>query len=459
MAPGVRRQRDRHDRRDRWAADQGRARAVRLRAVRLRLAPLLALVALAGLLAGPGAPTAAALGPAPGRPVLVRADDPVPDGPAPDGQPYPSADEVARAKAEADRQAGAESAIEAQLAGARSELDRAALLAEQAVEAYDGARVRLAAARAASVAADDRAARAETARADAAEQAAGLAAATYRAGTTPELSAVDALLGARGPRAATEQAVAVGEAGRTTRQILDTATGTAREAADTARTARDCSDAAERAVLAVDRAKAEAQQRVAAQQTLVGQLAERREQLLGELAAARRTTVDLERRRQQALDAIAAEQAAAAARTAAQQAAQQSPPRVDAAPPPAPGAAGGAEQALAFARDQLGLPYIWGGEGPTGYDCSGLTMLAWRAGGKRITHFAADQYAESTPVSYRQLRPGDLVFWSTTGRPADIHHVALYVGDDQIIQAPHTGATITRSSLWFLGTPDFYARP
>ncbi|WP_146258968.1 NlpC/P60 family protein [Streptomyces tateyamensis] len=429
--------------------------------------------ALAGLFAGPGVPAAAAapvpapvavrgvapalalgrpaavraLAPALGRPAAVPADDP-----APDGRPYPSAAEVDRARAEADLKAGAAGAIEAQLAGAKSELERTALLAEQAVEAYDGAQVRLTAARGAAAAAAEAATRAEAARAEAAERAAGLAAATYRAGTTPELSALDALLSARGPRAASEQAAAVGEAGRSTRQILDAATSTAREAAEAARTSRDCADAAERAVLAVAQARSQAQQRVAEQQSQVGRLAERREQLFGQLAAARQTTVDLERRRQDALDAIAAEQAAAAARAAAE--------RANAAPPqPAPSAGTGAEQALAFAQGKLGLPYIWGGEGPDGYDCSGLTMLAWRAGGKRLTHFAADQYAESTPVSYRQLRPGDLVFWSTTGRPADIHHVALYLGDDQIIQAPHTGATITRSSLWALGTPDFYARP
>ncbi len=134
------------------------------------------------------------------------------------------------------------------------------------------------------------------------------------------------------------------------------------------------------------------------------------------------------------------------------------------APPPLPDGTGrwsarGAATAIAFARSKIGLPYVWGGEGPSGYDCSGLTMMAWRTGGRRLTHFAADQYAESTPVTYRQLRPGDLVFWTDTGRAADIYHVALYIGDDQMIEAPRAGMAIKQASLWIMGTPDFYARP
>ncbi|WP_188306598.1 C40 family peptidase, partial [Streptomyces sp. CBMA123] len=134
--------------------------------------------------------------------------------------------------------------------------------------------------------------------------------------------------------------------------------------------------------------------------------------------------------------------------------------RAQAAPPAArPWSAEGAAAAIAFARSKIGLPYIWGGEGPEGYDCSGLTMMAWREAGKQLNHFAADQYAQSTPVTYRQLRPGDLVFWTDTGRSADIHHVGLYIGDDQMIEAPRVGMPVKQASLWIMGTPDYYARP
>lgn len=292
-------------------------------------------------------------------------------------------------------------------------------------------------------------------------------------GASPELSAINALLSAQGPRAASEQAAAVGAAGRSTRQILDAATSTAKAAADAAHAAQGATDQAQRAAEAVQEAKGRAQARLTAQQQSVAELDQRREHLLEELAAARNTTVDLERQRQDALEAIAAQQAeadakaAALAQAAAQQTTQQPDPATTSpspAPDPvvsdgAPSATTGAQAAIAFARSKLGLPYIWGGEGPAGYDCSGLTMLAWQQGGKRLTHFAADQYAESTPVSYRQLHPGDLVFWTHTGRAADIYHVAIYLGDDQIIEAPRTGVPIKQASLWIMGRPDFYARP
>ncbi|MFD8788370.1 C40 family peptidase, partial [Kitasatospora sp. NPDC059599] len=138
--------------------------------------------------------------------------------------------------------------------------------------------------------------------------------------------------------------------------------------------------------------------------------------------------------------------------------------RAPAAPPavptePRPWSAEGAAAAVAFAKSKIGLPYVWGGEGPDGYDCSGLTMMAWREGGRELNHFAADQYAQSSRIDYRRLRPGDLVFWTDTGRAADIHHVGLYVGDDQMIEAPRAGMPIKQASLWIMGTPDFYARP
>ncbi len=444
---------------------------------RLLPAVLLTLAAvLAPVLAPAAGPVATAAVPA-----AAVADDP-----SADGSPYPTTDDIAKAKAEADGKAASAAVIEARLATAQRELDEAGQAAEQAVEAYNGAQVRLTEARAAASAATASAAQAEAARAEAAEDAAWLAAASYRLGGSPELSAIDALLGTRGPRALNEQAAVVSAAGATTRQILDAATSTATAATEADRTARAAGDQAQRAADTVTRAKAQAQARLTAQQVLVAGLGRRREELFGELAAARHTTVDLERRRQSALEAIAARKAEEAAKAqalaqaqaeaqAAAQAEADARARADAdaaaqaAPAkqhPAPLTAReadwseqGAQAALAFARTKLGLPYIWGGEGPDGYDCSGLTMLAWRQAGKRLTHFAADQYAESTPISYRQLAPGDLIFWSHTGHAADIYHVAIYLGDDQMIEAPRPGAAIKQASLWIMGRPDFYARP
>ncbi|MFC8450867.1 NlpC/P60 family protein [Kitasatospora sp. NPDC057223] len=442
--------------------------------------------------------------------------------------PYPSTGDIAAARAEADRRAAASTAIEARLTAAEVERDRAHRAAEQAVESYNGAQARLARARTEESDALQRAAVAELARHEAAEDAAGLAAETYRQGTTAELSAIDALLGARGPHAAGAQAAVIGVISSRTRQILDAATGTAAAAVRASAAAREAAAAAERAAAQVRTAKDNAQASTRARQTQVAEIGRRREQLLTELAAARNTTVGLERRRRDALEAIAAREAEAAARAAAEaaaaaaekaaaeqaaaekaaaeqaaaeRAAAEQPAAAQAlqaagetgdtgetgeagetgdaavdrtavdrtavdraaAPLPPPGAgrwsATGAAAAIAFARSKIGLPYVWGGEGPDGYDCSGLTMMAWRAGGRRVPHFAADQYARSTPLTYRQLRPGDLVFWTDTGRAADIYHVALYIGDDQMIEAPRAGMAIKQASLWIMGTPDFYARP
>ncbi|MFI5533617.1 C40 family peptidase [Kitasatospora sp. NPDC051853] len=389
---------------------------------------------------------------------------------APD--PYPSTEDIAAAQADEAAVQADTTAIEASLTAAQHDLDRAGREAEQAVEAYNGAQAHLKRARTEAATRATQAAAAEAARAEAAETAAALAAETYRqGGAGPQLSAIDALLGAHGPAAAGRQAAAVGVIGSTTKAILDAATSTAAEASRTAEAARAAEEDAVRAAEAVRLAKEAAQVRLATQQTQVTEITARREQLLAALAAARNTTLELERQRREALEAIAAQQAAEAARLAEEAAAREAAAAATAASSApstssdgyasadTPWSAGGAAAAIAFARSKIGLPYIWGGEGPAGYDCSGLTMMAWRRGGKSLTHFAADQYAESTPVSYAQLRPGDLVFWTDTGRARDIHHVAIYIGDDQMIEAPRPGTVIKQASLWIMGRPDFYGRP
>ncbi|QKW20227.1 C40 family peptidase [Kitasatospora sp. NA04385] len=432
-----------------------------------RLLPtlLLATAAVLALLPAANAPAAAPEAAPAGAPEAVRAARPADDPPQPD---FPSAEDVDRARADADAKAADTAAVEARLAAAQRELEQAGQSAEQAVEAYNGALVRLGRAEEASRGAAARSTAAEADRTEAADRAAELLAEIYRQGATPQLSAVNALLDPRGTASLSGRAAAVGTAGARTRQILDDATSTAKAAARAADEARAAEDTARAAAGAVRTAKEQAQRRVTEQQAKVTETAARRETLLAELATARNTTVELERQRQEALDAIAAREAEEAARRAQAEAEQRAAAaaaaeaaRHHAVPQQRESAwsAGGSAAALAFARSVVGLPYIWGGEGPGGYDCSGLTMMAWRRGGKALTHFAADQYAESTPVSYAQLRPGDLVFWTKTGRAADIYHVAIYLGDDQMIEAPRPGTAIKQASLWIMGRPDFYARP
>ncbi|MEZ5159460.1 MAG: C40 family peptidase [Marmoricola sp.] len=134
-------------------------------------------------------------------------------------------------------------------------------------------------------------------------------------------------------------------------------------------------------------------------------------------------------------------------------AADDAPPVV-ADPPPA---GSGVSAALNYARSKLGLPYRWGASGPSSFDCSGLTMMAWRAGGKSLPHYSAAQYSASTPISRAALRPGDLVFWGSS--PRSIHHVALYIGNGQILHAPRTGQPVRVDSIDYWIAPRYFGRP
>jgi peptidoglycan DL-endopeptidase CwlO len=105
-----------------------------------------------------------------------------------------------------------------------------------------------------------------------------------------------------------------------------------------------------------------------------------------------------------------------------------------------PGRAG---VAVKFAYSQLGAPYNFGEAGPysTGYDCSGLTMAAWAKAGVSLYHQARVQWTQVTHISQSQLQPGDLAFYN------DLGHVAIYVGNGQMIEAPHAGVNVRKVPL------------
>jgi peptidoglycan DL-endopeptidase CwlO len=124
----------------------------------------------------------------------------------------------------------------------------------------------------------------------------------------------------------------------------------------------------------------------------------------------------------------------------------------------APRSSGGASQAVAFAMAQLGEPYVWAGAGPDQWDCSGLTQGAWGSAGKYLSHYSVAQYYETSRVSYSQLRPGDLIFWSSNGTPGGIFHVAMYIGNDQMVHAPRTGVPVKIENVWYWQSPDFFGR-
>jgi cell wall-associated NlpC family hydrolase len=105
--------------------------------------------------------------------------------------------------------------------------------------------------------------------------------------------------------------------------------------------------------------------------------------------------------------------------------------------------------AMAFAKRQLGKPYVWGGTGPSGYDCSGLQMTAYLHAGLTISRTAAQQYAGAQSyVPLNRARQGDLLFYaSDVTKPLTIYHVAMYVGSGRMLESPHTGASVDIVSL------------
>ncbi|WP_052442872.1 C40 family peptidase [Streptacidiphilus neutrinimicus] len=128
-------------------------------------------------------------------------------------------------------------------------------------------------------------------------------------------------------------------------------------------------------------------------------------------------------------------------------------------PGPTPGpVTAGIEAAIGFAEAQLGKPYVWGGDGPYGYDCSGLVQQAFFRAGIKLPRVAADQYRATTPVAPGRLRRGDLIFWSSSSRSSGIHHVAIYLGGGRYIEAPHRGADVRISVLSSGYYPDFFGR-
>jgi cell wall-associated NlpC family hydrolase len=121
------------------------------------------------------------------------------------------------------------------------------------------------------------------------------------------------------------------------------------------------------------------------------------------------------------------------------------------------------QAAVAIAMNYLGVPYRWGGAVPaTGFDCSGLTRFVYAQLGINLVHYAATQFASFPKLDPTQLAPGDLVFFEPKADGPG--HVAMYIGHDQIIEAPHTGAVVRIGSfsgeaaaLGFLGAVRPYA--
>jgi len=110
---------------------------------------------------------------------------------------------------------------------------------------------------------------------------------------------------------------------------------------------------------------------------------------------------------------------------------------------PAPPASSRGAVAVAYARAQLGKPYVFATAGPNTFDCSGLTMAAWAAAGVRMPHYSGSQATMFPKVTWDQLQPGDIVVFYD-----DLHHVGLYIGGGMMIHAPQTGDVVKIAPAW-----------
>jgi peptidoglycan DL-endopeptidase CwlO len=115
-----------------------------------------------------------------------------------------------------------------------------------------------------------------------------------------------------------------------------------------------------------------------------------------------------------------------------------------------------ADKAVAFAYAQIGKPYVWGGTGPNGFDCSGLVQAAWAAAGVAIPRTTYEDWDELPHIPVSEMQPGDLVIYNGEG------HVGMYVGNGYIIDAPHTGEDVERvpyDESWYIDNEDGVLRP
>ena len=394
----------------------------------------------------------------------------------PDGTPTQEQVDAARQAVQA--KAHSVEGIQAALAAANDRVEAAQMDASIAGEAYNGAMWHL-------QTAQDAANKAETASAKADKTLTGhkvayteLVANTYE--EQPQLHALSALTTQSGVQDVINAASTTYQVSTAMDDIevgYQKAAAAAEKASERAAAARaEASARAGEAKAARDRAAAAANHAEAE----AAQVAQQRTQMVAELAQLQHISVDLASRRQAAIEqarraaaaaaaaakAKAAQEAAAkaAAQAAAEKAAQAASngnggssaptPSTPSAPPVS---SGGVEAVIAYAQAQLGEWYLWAAAGPDRWDCSGLTMMAFRQAGIYLPHFSGAQYDAGTPVPVSSAQRGDLLFWTSNGRPSGIHHVAIYLGGGQVIEAPHSGAQVRIRSLdyWY---PDLAVR-
>ena len=419
---------------------------------------------------------------------------------------YPSADQVAGAQAAAASAADQVATLDQQLAASRDRVAELQQAAGNAAETANGAQLELERAAAEST---DAQAKAATALATADEATLTLsryAAEVYQGGG--DTTQLDIYFGGGGPQEVLDKASGIQAVGAERARMVQDAESARLIAANLQQVAAEAEGRRATAAAAAKTAADKARQAAQDAETQTAQIEQQQQQMLAQLAALQNTSVQLEQQRQAgiaaeqerqreearraaaeaaakaaaeaaareaAARAKAAEEAEAAARTAREQKAAQAAAakaaadkaaadaaRAAATPPPVtrpptttkppttvptpPPPSGGVAAVIAFARAQLGEPYVWGGAGPSVWDCSGLTMMAWRQAGVSLSHYTGYQYTETDRVPISQLQPGDLVFYGTSG--PNSHHVGLYIGGGQMIHAPNPSTVVKIASIY-----------
>ena len=354
-----------------------------------------------------------------------------------------------QAQATAAEQVGA---LSAALADAQAQVDAARAQSAIALDTFEAKQAEY---DAAQVAAEQAATAAQQARDDLAAARADLASfarqSYVQGSTSPTL---EALMTADGPAQMVERAALLEAAGSHQGDVVVRVTAAEQQAS--------AADAAAQTALASAAAlKQEAADALAAAEALeadaraqAASLASRQAAMQQQLEQAQQAVSGLEGARA-AAQQYAAEQAAAAQR------AVSSTGSAGPATTAGAGSSSAVETAISAARQYLGTIYAWGGgslNGPSagwgidagivGFDCSGLTRYAYAQAGISIPRNSSAQYTALPKVSRADLQRGDLVFWATNTRnAATIHHVAIYLGNGQILEAPQSGSVIRVTSM------------
>ena len=338
--------------------------------------------------------------------------------------------------------ANASSSTTAAIGQAQQKLDALNLQADQAVEAYDQAQNELATAAAKATAAKSLVAKAQGQVDAAKSQLRVLAASEYMHGGG---STALAVLLSENPTTFLHQTDLLQQVNRYQSAGLVKMINANRQLLAAQTSADQLLAGQKKAMAAVVARKAAAEKIVNAQQALLAKLQNQAKQEQIAAAAAARA---------QAVQQQAASRALSRTPVRVASSTGGAVPVVAPPAPPAPpaGASGNVAAVRRYAYAQLGKPYVFGAAGPNAFDCSGLTMRAWQAGGVSLAHSSVAQQSEGARVPLSAMQPGDLVFW---GNPS--YHVAIYIGGGRIIAAPHTGTVVQIQGLW--GSPSMAVRP